>query len=96
MDRMICVSNSLAGYMKELGHSADRIRVVSNGVAVIEELPARALPGPTWTLGTMALFRPRKGTEVLLDAIAILKDRGVNMRLRAWVRLRQAATKPRS
>ncbi len=73
VDRMICVSNSLAEYMKELGHSADRIRVVSNGVAVIEELPARALPGPTWTLGTMALFRPRKGTEVLLDAIAILK-----------------------
>ena len=31
----------------------------------------------------MALFRPRKGTEVLLEALAVLKQEGVNVRLRA-------------
>jgi glycosyltransferase involved in cell wall biosynthesis len=83
IDRMICVSKSLASYMQELGHAPEKIRVVPNGVAVIEDLPSRELPGQTWTIGTMALFRPRKGTEVLLDAIALLKKRGINLRLRA-------------
>ena len=83
VDRMICVSNSLAGYMNELGHHQDKITVVSNGVAAIDDLPARDLPGSRWTIGTMALFRPRKGTEVLLDALAILKKRDIDVTLRA-------------
>ncbi len=83
VDRMICVSNSLAGYMNELGHHKDKITVVSNGVAAIDDLPARDLPGSRWTIGTMALFRPRKGTEVLLDALAILKKRDIDVTLRA-------------
>lgn len=83
VDRMVCVSNSLAGYMQELGHPAEKIAVVPNGVAVIEDLPEREPPTEPWTIGTMALFRPRKGTEVLLDAIARLKERGVPVRLRA-------------
>ena len=84
VDRMICVSNSLAGYMeKELGHDGDKIRVVSNGVAAIDDLPTRELPGKRWTIGTMALFRPRKGTEVLLDALAILKSKNIDVTLRA-------------
>jgi len=36
-----------------------------------------------WTLGTVALFRPRKGIEVLLEALALLAERGVPVRLRA-------------
>ena len=83
VDRMICVPNSLAGYMNELGHHQDKITVVSNGVAAIDDLPARDLPGSRWTIGTMALFRPRKGTEVLLDALAILKKRDIDVTLRA-------------
>lgn len=83
VDRMICVSNSLAGYMKELGHDPQKICVVSNGVAAIDNLPSRDLPGEPWTIGTMALFRPRKGTEVLLDALAILKSNQINVKLRA-------------
>lgn len=83
VDRMICVSNSLAGYMTELGHDASKVCVVSNGVEAIHDLPARELPGKTWTIGTMALFRPRKGTEVLLDALAILKKKNINVVLRA-------------
>lgn len=83
VNRMICVSNSLAGYMQELGHSEEKIRVVSNGVAAINELPTRRPPEDPWTVGAMALFRPRKGTEVLLDALAILKSRNIHVRLRA-------------
>lgn len=83
VDRMICVSNSLAGYMRELGHDADRIRVVRNGVSAIPQAhPGKSLSSPT-VIGTMALFRPRKGTEILLDAIALLKQRGIPVRLRA-------------
>lgn len=81
--KMICVSNSLAGYMKELGHDAEKISVVSNGVPAIDELPTKDAPGDCWTIGTMALFRPRKGTEVLLDALSILKEKNVNVKLRA-------------
>ena len=83
VDRLICVSNSLSGYMQELGNPADKITVVSNGVQAISDLPARDEPTDPWTIGTMALFRPRKGTEVLLKALAILKAENINVRLRA-------------
>lgn len=83
VDKMICVSNSLARYMRELGHDSSRISVVSNGVSAIRDLPSRSLPGKTWTIGTMALFRPRKGTEVLLDAISILENKNIKVTLRA-------------
>ncbi len=83
VDRMICVSNSLAAYMQQLGHPESKIRVVSNGVARVIDLPTRDLPNSTWTVGTMALFRPRKGTEVLLEALAVLKRDGVPVKLRA-------------
>jgi glycosyltransferase involved in cell wall biosynthesis len=36
-----------------------------------------------WTLGTVALFRPRKGVEVLLEAVAALRAQGSPVRLRA-------------
>ena len=83
VDQLICVSNSLSGYMQELGNPADKITVVSNGVQAIDDLPTRKEPVDPWTIGTMALFRPRKGTEVLLKALAILKDEKINVRLRA-------------
>lgn len=83
VDRMICVSHSLAGYMQELGHDPRKICVVSNGVAALDDVPQRNTPTIPWTIGTMALFRPRKGMEVLLEALAILKNRGVVVKLRA-------------
>jgi glycosyltransferase involved in cell wall biosynthesis len=81
--KMICVSNSLMGYMKEIGHSTEKLEVVQNGVPIVEGLAERDAPKGTWTIGTMALFRPRKGTEVLLEALAELKNRGCEVRLRA-------------
>jgi len=85
VDCMICVSNSLGQYMESIGHPRLKLNVVSNGVATIDDLPVRDAPleDGTWTLGTMALFRPRKGVEVLLESLAILKTRGVKVHLRA-------------
>lgn len=83
VQKMICVSNSLMGYMLEIGHSPEKLAVVQNGVPVVEGLPERAAPDHAWTIGTMALFRPRKGTEVLLEALAELKTRGCEVHLRA-------------
>lgn len=83
VEKMICVSNSLRNYMEEMGHDKQKLAVVQNGVPVVGDLPERSAPQGTWTIGTMALFRPRKGTEVLLKSIAELKNKGIDVHLRA-------------
>lgn len=80
--RLICVSASLAGHMQDAGFPAQRIRVVPNGVPRLPAQPRRQSPTGTWTLGTVALFRPRKGTEVLIEALACLLAHNVPARLR--------------
>jgi glycosyltransferase involved in cell wall biosynthesis len=62
---------------------AERITCVPNGVPASSFLVERRAPSGTWTLGTVALFRPRKGIEVLLEALAVLRSRNLNVRLRA-------------
>ena len=83
VDQMVCVSGSLGQYMRDLGHRSDRITIVPNGVPIDPTATPRTAPPQQWTLGTMALFRPRKGTEVLLEALALLQQRGCPVRLRA-------------
>jgi glycosyltransferase involved in cell wall biosynthesis len=83
VSRLIPVSASLQDQLVERGISRERIRLVPNGVPTPGPLPQRLLPGPTWTLGCVALFRPRKGLEVLIDAMASLRAPGTNVRLRA-------------
>lgn len=81
--RMIAVSESLARQMAERGFPAKAISVVHNGVPRAQPAPYRDPPQGLWTLGTVALLRPRKGVEVLLEAIAILRGQGVPVTLRA-------------
>lgn len=81
-ERLICVSESLARHMQDAGFPAERIRVVPNGVPRLCVKPRRQPPADTWTLGTVALFRPRKGTEVLIEALACLLAHDVPVRLR--------------
>lgn len=83
VSRLICVSHSLGEHMLRAGYSADIISVVPNGVPVLKRVSPRTTPSGTWTLGMVALFRPRKGLEVLLHAIAQLRDQGLAVRLRA-------------
>ncbi len=83
VDAMICVSSSLKEYMKQLGHAEEKLFVVPNGVPCIDNVSDRETPTDPWVIGTVALFRPRKGTEVLLEALAQLKNDGVQCRIRA-------------
>jgi glycosyltransferase involved in cell wall biosynthesis len=80
---VIAVSQSLAGWARDQGIPPERINVVPNGVPTRGALAERDEPGDAWTLGTVALFRPRKGLEVLLEAITMLRRGGANVRLRA-------------
>jgi glycosyltransferase involved in cell wall biosynthesis len=80
---VIPVSGSLAEHVKEHGLDAEKVTVVRNGVPCRRPRPDRDPGQSDWTLGIVALFRPRKGFEVLLDALALLRSEGLRVRLRA-------------
>ena len=80
---VIAVSSSAADYIHRWGVPKDRIQIVPNGVPARPHLFDRPTPSGEWTLGTIALFRPRKGLEVLLEGVAELIRRNVPVRLRA-------------
>ena len=80
---LIAVSASLGQYVRRQGYAADRVAVIPNGVPARRPIPARDATDTTWTLGMIALFRPRKGIEVLLHALALLRSQGLAVRLRA-------------
>ncbi len=93
---LVAVSESLGRYLADRGVAKEKIQVVPNGVphcqdaskrdadnADRKELASAALPGRVFTLGVVALFRPRKGLEVLLASLAELRRQGFNVRLRA-------------
>lgn len=81
--RLIPVSRSLEGYLVGEGYSRDIIRTVPNGVPTPAPLPERAAPGDVWVIGVVALFRPRKGIEVLVEAASLLKQAGMRFRIHA-------------
>ncbi|MCC7476607.1 MAG: glycosyltransferase family 4 protein [Pirellulales bacterium] len=82
-DRLIAVSPSLREYMIGRGIESNRIVCIPNGVPSMVIDRKRRLPTHTWTLGVVALFRPRKGLEVLVDALALVRSQGHDVRLRA-------------
>jgi glycosyltransferase involved in cell wall biosynthesis len=79
---IIAVSPSAAKYIRQWGVSAELIHLVRNGVPRRRDLANRNPPEGVWTLGMVALLRPRKGLEVLLEALAILQHRETPVRLR--------------
>ncbi len=83
VDRLITVSESLAQHMVREGIARQRIATVPNGVPSSGPLAPRTVPHGTWVLGTVALFRPRKGLEVLLESVAQLHRQAVPARLLA-------------
>lgn len=90
VSKMIAVSNSIGQYMNGLGYGLDRLTVVPNGVPIVSDRDAE-LAGQDcgfvspwqFTLGAVALFRQRKGTEVLLQSLAELVRRGCDVGLLA-------------
>lgn len=81
--RLIAVSPSLRQLMCDQGFAAERVEYVPNGVPTAEAVSPRGRPRGGWTLGMVALIRPRKGVEVLLEALAKLRSQGHDVRLRA-------------
>lgn len=81
---IIAVSESLAGYLRRQGVRDEHIVTIPNGVA-IQDTPPVGIPhrGDRLSLGTVALFRPRKGIEVLLKAMARLIRQGQDVELAA-------------
>lgn len=88
--RFIAVSRSLEAELRRHRIAAERIRVVPNGID-LPTLPTpeqRAevgrefglLPGEP-LIGMVANFRPRKGAEVLIDAVGRLSQQGLPVRL---------------
>ncbi len=81
-DAVIAVSQSVAAYLQSQGVDRKQIHQIPNGV------PARAClsekdPQPSqWTIGFIALLRPRKGLETFLDAAALARAGGLAARLR--------------
>lgn len=84
---IIAVSPSLYRYLLRHGYSRQKLRLVPNGVpshrSRVNPAMVSALVPTAWTIGVLALFRPRKGLEVLLDALALVRERGHDVRLRA-------------
>lgn len=80
---LIPVSESLKQYLLAKGYSESIIFPVANGVPAARIQRDATPPGAEWTIGTAALFRPRKGIEVLLQSLALLRAQGFPVRLRA-------------
>lgn len=79
----IAVSSSLKSDITAACVDPDSVTVVFNGVPAIRPpRESRPIVGGPWTLGMIALMRPRKGLEIAIDAIADLESRGVDVNLR--------------
>lgn len=83
VSHLIAVSNSLKQQSMNDGWRDDEVTVVHNGVPA-SKLPRGQEPvvGQAWTVGMVALIRPRKGLEVALRAIAIVRAAGLPIVLR--------------
>lgn len=81
--KLVCVSHALGRHMEGEGFSRDKIAVVPNGVPAPEAVRSANLPEAPWKLGMVALFRPRKGLEILLEALAIVRRAGLPVVLQA-------------
>lgn len=82
--QVIAVSPSLHRYLSQHGYSSAQLRLVANGVESdkgVRNHFKRKVPD-TFLIGMVALFRPRKGLEVLLRSLAILHERQIGVRLR--------------
>ncbi len=83
VDHLVAVSESLKSYLRRQVISQNRIDVIPNAVPVRGPLAAAPLPQAPWTIGICAMFRPRKGIEVLLEALSQLRQQGHPFTLRA-------------
>jgi glycosyltransferase involved in cell wall biosynthesis len=81
--KLIPVSASLANALLAKGYAPAQIQLVPNGVPARLKSRMNYVPGSPLVIGTVALFRPRKGIETLLAALAALRAEGLDVTLRA-------------
>lgn len=81
--KLIPVSNSLKKYLLDKGYADNRIRTVCNGVPILDKTRKQYVVGEELVIGTVALFRPRKGIEELLQALAEMLLAGHKIKLLA-------------
>ncbi len=79
---LIAVSESLGGMISRKAGRA-KVAVVPNGVPAADKACTAVAEPAVWTIGTVALFRPRKGLEVLFHSLTKLRALGFPVRLRA-------------
>ncbi len=80
---LIAVSESLRLDCIAQGVSEEQVSVVHNGVPAIRpDRDSSPIPGGRWTIGMVALMRPRKGLEIVLEALASLVSEGRDVQLR--------------
>lgn len=79
---LVAVSESLGRQTIARGFDPARVTVVHNGVPCRPATERPCPPDGPWTLGTVALLRPRKGIEVLLEAMHLLCGDDLPLRLR--------------
>lgn len=81
--KIITVSRSLRRELLGRGISRERLVCIPNGVPALQPInSASRLQQTSWDLGMIALFRMRKGLEVLLEAISKLPENGPVIRLK--------------
>ncbi|HVA48028.1 MAG TPA: glycosyltransferase [Pirellulales bacterium] len=78
--KVLAVSASLHRYLLSRGYSPRQLRLTPNGVPVRRSVASAERPP---TIGMIALFRPRKGLEVLLRSLSLLRQQGCPVRFRA-------------
>ncbi|MEM7475348.1 MAG: glycosyltransferase [Planctomycetota bacterium] len=79
---MITVSRSLRREMLRQGWQRSGIAVVPNGVPALKPIdPQSRLLDTAWRFGLIALMRPRKGVEVALQALNLVRQSDPNVEL---------------
>ncbi len=91
--RLIAVSPTLIDHVEALGVPREKVTCVLNGVPALEGATPRPRPVGPWVIGMVALFRPRKGVEVLLEALAMLRAQDADVSLARSVGLKRRSTK---
>ncbi len=78
---VVAVSEEIASQLAGgLGVDRARLHVVRNGVAVPAE-PVRPVPSPVLRVGALGRLTRQKGFDVLVDAVRLLADDGVPVRV---------------
>ncbi len=82
VNNMVAVSGSLKKYLINQGYIDNRITVIRNGVPSFEASPSnRSASKNEWVIGCVGYFRPRKGLEILLEALTELLKQGYNVKI---------------